>query len=374
MMRHIIHVLHSLDVGGTENGTVNLVNALRGDFRHTVVAMTVTGRLAARLPGNVSTYALGKRPGSDWNALVRLARLLRRLRPDIVHSRNWAGLDAVLAARFARRPVVIHGEHGREASDPRGRNRRRNRIRRLMAPLVTRFVAVSHELGDWLTATVGIDAAKVTVIHNGVDLERFDEGDRHAARRALGLSEAQTAIGTVGRLDPVKDQLGLLDAFARLAAVSADAVLVIAGDGPCRAALERRRSEPDLSGRVLLLGDRPDVPVLLRALDVFALPSIAEGISNTILEAMASGLPVVATATGGNPEVVEAGVTGLLVPVGDRSALAAALGRYVADRHLAAVHGKAGRQRAVEHFSVTRMAERYGDAYRSLLASRRGGA
>ena len=303
---------------------------------------------------------------------MRLARTLRRLRPDVVHSRNWGALDAVLAARLVRVPVVIHGEHGREVADPAGLNPRRNRIRRALSPLVDRFVTVSHDLERWLVHTVGIAGRKVVTIHNGVDTDRFtDEGRCPVGRAALGVADDALVIGTVGRLDPVKDQQGLLDAFAALPRPDRG-VLVVVGDGPCRDALAARAAEPDLAGRVRLLGERADVATALSGFDVFALPSIAEGISNTILEAMACGLPVVATRTGGNPELVVEGVTGALVPVGDRGALARALGAYADDAHLRGLHGKAGRARAVEQFSLARMTRRHRELYAALAAARRG--
>lgn len=363
---HIVHVIDSLKVGGTENGIVNVIDALSGDFRHTVVAVTASGPLEERLPAGTRVIALGKRQGIDIRAIGRLALLLRRLRPHIVHSRNWGALDAVLAARLARVPAVIHGEHGREASDPHGLDARRTRVRRWLAPLVDRFVTVSWDLERWLTGTVGLPARKVMTIHNGVDLRRFGDEDRAAGRQALGLPPDAVVIGTVGRLDPVKDQRGLLDAYALLPTASIAHALVLVGDGPCRADLETRAARPDLRSRVRFLGQRADVPRLLAGLDVFTLPSIAEGMSNTVLEAMASGLPVVATRTGGNPELVEDGVTGRLVPVGDRDALADALGAYVGDPHVRALHGKAGRQRATDEFSLERMAVLYRELYRAL--------
>jgi sugar transferase (PEP-CTERM/EpsH1 system associated) len=363
---HVVHVLHSLAVGGTENGVVNLINAPGDGLRHTVVSMTEAGPLAARLPADVSVHCLGKRPGVDLRAIGRLTALLRRLRPHVVHSRNWGAFDAVVAARLAGVPRVIHGEHGREVSDPHGRDPRRNRLRRLLAPLVTRFVTVSLNLQEWLVGSVGIPRRKVLTIHNGVDTARFSDEGREEARRALGLPPELIVVGTVGRLDPVKDQVGLLEAFARIAGQRPAAALLIVGDGPCRKELEACAGRPELARRVHLLGERADVPRVLKTLDLYVLPSIAEGISNTILEAMATGLPVVATRTGGNPELVEDGVTGALVPVGDREALAQAILSYANDLHLRVLHGKAGRQRAVDQFALDGMVGRYRDLYRSV--------
>ena len=365
----VVHVINSLAVGGLENGVVNLVNTT-SRFRHVIVCMTADGPLHGRLRPDVEVVVLGKRPGKDPWALLRLVRILRHLRPLIVHSRNWPAVDAIPAARVARVPLVVHGEHGREVADPEGRNRRRNRIRRALAPLVHQFVTVSTDLRRWLIEDVGVPAAKVTAIHNGVDFSRFGRAGRLESRMRLSLPGEVPIVGTVGRLDPVKDQAGLIRAFAQVRARHPEALLVVAGDGPCRSELERVVSELGQRDHVRLLGNRDDVPAVMSALDVFVLPSIAEGISNTILEAMATGLPVVATRVGGNPELVEDGVSGALVPRSDPGALADAIGAYVGDIDLRWRHGQASRHRAIGHFSLERMAQAYTNLYSALAASR----
>jgi sugar transferase (PEP-CTERM/EpsH1 system associated) len=366
----VVHVVNSLAVGGLENGVVNLVDATATRFRHVIVCMTADGPLHARLRPEVEVIVLGKRPGQDPWALLRLVRLLRRLRPLIVHSRNWPAIDAIPAARVARVPLVVHGEHGREVADPEGRNPRRKRIRRALAPLVHHFVTVSADLRRWLIEDVRVPAAKVSAIHNGVDLSRFGRAGRLESRLRLDLPAEAAIVGTVGRLDPVKDQAGLIRAFAKVRSAHPEALLVVVGDGPCRAELENVAAASGQGEHVRLLGNRDDIPAVMSALDVFVLPSIAEGISNTILEAMASGLPVVATRVGGNPELVEDGIGGALVPRQDPSALAAAIAAYVADPELRRRHGLASRQRATGHFSLERMAEAYANLYTNLAAGR----
>ena len=366
----IAHVLHALDVGGTENGTVNVINGLAGDFEHAVVTMAGEGRLASRLPAAVSVVRVAKRPGNDPRAVLGLVRTLRALRPDVVHSRNWGAFDAVYAARLAGVRAVVHGEHGREASDPRGENRRRSALRRWLSPLISRYVTVSEDLRSWLLADVGIAARKVVTIPNGVDTARFAPVDQEGARAALGLAPAARVVGTVGRLDPVKDQAGLVEAFAAVRREHPAARLVIAGDGPCAADLRARVERLGLGDAVALLGERHDIPRVLAALDVFVLPSIAEGMSNTVLEAMATGLPVVATRVGANPELVDDGVTGTLVPARAPDALARAIASYVADPLLGQLHGKASRQRVEARFTLPRMCEGYRDLYRAVGARR----
>jgi sugar transferase (PEP-CTERM/EpsH1 system associated) len=370
-MIHIVHVLHSLQVGGTENGVVNLINALNGEFRHTVIAMTDSGPLANRLPTGVSVHCLEKRPGLDWGVVGRLIILLRRLSPDVIHSRNWGSFDAILPARFTGVPVVIHGEHGRDIKDPEGRNPRRRYLRRFFAPLVNRFVAVSNDLRRWLIKDVRIPEQKVTTIHNGVNTNCFTPRNSAAARAALGLVADRPIIGTVGRLDPVKDQAGLIRAFAQVRSQFPEAVLVIAGDGPCREELRGLVAALRLGESVRLLGERKDIPNVLGAMDVFVLPSIAEGISNTILEAMATGLPIVATRTGGNPELIEDNVAGILVPVRAPEALARAVSTYLRDPQLRHAHGRAARERAIKEFSLEQMVSQYRNLYLSLANGRK---
>lgn len=366
----VAHVMHSLQTGGLENGVVNLVNTTDDRVRHVIVCMTEAGPLRSRVKPAVEVFTLGKRPGQDVGAFLRLLTLLRRIRPAVVHTRNWAAFDAIPAARLAGVRVLVHGEHGREVDDPEGRDTRRNRIRRLFAPLVSQFVTVSRDLERWLVEDVGLPARKVMTIHNGVDLARFGQGDRREARDRLGLPPDATIVGTVGRLDPVKDQAGLLRAFAALTSLHPGAMLVIAGDGPCREELTRLAEALGVEGRVRMLGDCRDVPGVLAALDIFVLPSIAEGMSNTILEAMASALPVVATRVGGNPELVEDHVTGRLVVSRDPKALAEVMAVYLDDAHLRALHGKTARQRVAERFALDRMCESYVELYRRRLGGR----
>jgi len=366
----VAHVVRSLEVGGLENGVVNVANAGASDIRHVIVCLRRVGALRARLAVNVDLVSLDRGEGHDVMGFVRLVRLLRRLGPVIVHSRNWTAFDAIPAARLAGVPLIVHGEHGRDIVDPEGRNHRRNRLRRLFAPLVDRMVTVSDDLRRWLVDRVRIPTRKVMTIHNGVDVRRFRPGEPTAARAALGLPIDSLVVGTVGRLDPVKGQADLLRAFSRVRGHNRRAILVVVGDGPCRDELIALSASLGLAGHVHLLGERHDIPRILQALDTFVLPSIAEGISNTLLEAMASGLPVVATRVGGNPELVDDGVSGILVPPRDQEALAEAVGAYLRDPGLRALHGASARQRTVACFSLERMTSSYLALYRQLTAHR----
>jgi len=368
----IAHVIPSLNMGGLEGVVAQLTARLSPTYEHVVLTLERDGPMRASFDPGVAVIAMGEQHRPDlWNA-GRMARLLRALRPDIVHSRNWSCVDAIVAARLAGVRTVIHGEHGRNATDPGGRSVLRRVGRRLVSPMVTQFVTVSQDLSRWLLQEVGIPAGKVLAICNGVDTSRFSPGARGTARAELGIEPSSVVIGTVGRLDPVKDQTGLLRAFSRIAD-RPDTVLVVAGDGPCRAELLSLITTLGLGPRVRLLGERRDIPRVLAAFDIFVLCSVFEGISNTILEAMATGLPVVATGVGGNPELVADGVTGALVGPRDVEGLAAALSYYVDNPEVAERHGSAGRRRAESDFSLDGMVAAYGHLYERLLDRRRTG-
>jgi sugar transferase (PEP-CTERM/EpsH1 system associated) len=368
----ITHIVHSLDVGGLENGLVNVINNLDpARFSHSIVCLIRSGAIAQRIHRkDVEIREIGLDPSRFKFPIMPLVKIFRELRPDIVHTRAWGTVDAIMAARLAGVPRVIHGEHGRDVADPQGRNRKRNVIRKCLSPMVDRFMTVSDDLQRWLTETVGIAAHKVVRIHNGVDIGKFSRGGREAARRMLGLADANVAIGIVGRLDPVKDHRGLLHAFALAAQGFPQAHLIIVGDGSMRQAIAAQIEQLRIADRVQMLGERQDVADILKALDCFTLTSVAEGISNTILEAMATGLPVVATHVGGNPELVQHGVTGQLVAPGDVGALAQAFETYLNDPELRQRHGEAARERSEKHFSLERMAANYTELYSSVAAGK----
>ncbi len=369
----VAHIVFSFDYGGLENGVVNLINGLREDaYRHAIVALTTAygfeGRIRKR---GVEVHTLNKRDGKDPSAYLRLFRLLRQLRPSVVHTRNIGTIEGALLARLAGVRRCIHGEHGWDVFDPDGSSKKYRVLRRVANPAINRFVTVSRELEQWLTSKVGIAADKVQRICNGVDTERFRPGSA-SARRLLPpgiLSPNAMVVGTIARFSPIKDPLNLVQAFieARSASGGEELRLVMIGDGPLRGEAETRLREAGLIEMAWLPGSRDDIPELLREFDVFALGSLREGISNTVLEAMSTGLPVIATATGGTRELVENNATGLLVPPADPSALAASMIAYGREAQLRRAHGSAGRARAVRDFSLQRMLADYDALYRQCI-------
>jgi sugar transferase (PEP-CTERM/EpsH1 system associated) len=377
----IVHVVYRFAVGGLENGLVNLLNGLPRDaWRHAVIALSdIDPGFAARVArADVAMIALGKGPGHAIPLYPRLVRLFRALRPAIVHTRNLAALETMPAAWLAGVPSRIHGEHGRDAEDPDGANVRRQRIRRLFRPFVTQYVALAPDLARYLRGPIGVADDRIEQIWNGVDIARF--APAAARERIAGCpfgAPHECLVGTVGRLDPVKDQATLARAFVHAVQQAperrATLRLVVVGEGGERARIEAILAQGGVSELAWLPGERHDIPAILRGLDVFVLPSFGEGVSNTILEAMASGLPVVATRVGANAELVDDGVTGRIVAPSDPAALAAAIATYADAPGLGARHGQAGRQRAEAQFGLDRMIERYHRLYLAQLA-RAGGA
>jgi sugar transferase (PEP-CTERM/EpsH1 system associated) len=365
----IAHVVYRFDYGGLENGVVNLINGLPAElFRHAVIAMTDASDFRLRIrKADVDVHTLHKKQGKDLGAYLRLFRLLRKLQPTIVHTRNLGALDAALVAKLAGVKACIHGEHGWDTYDPDGTNRKYRMLRRALNPAIAKFVTVSRELQQWLQETVGIEPAKIIRICNGVDTERFCPG-RSEAKAVLPsdrFQEGTFVVGSVTRFTEIKDPLNLVRAFieARARPDGQKLRLLMIGDGPLREPALRMLGEAGLEAHAWLPGSREDIPQLLRAMDLFVLGSRREGISNTVLEAMASGLPVIATATGGNFELVAPNVTGVLVGSGDFRAIAKTMLDYANNPELRSRQSQAARDRAERDFSLRRMLSDYAGLY-----------
>jgi sugar transferase (PEP-CTERM/EpsH1 system associated) len=368
----IMHVVDSLGKGGLENGLVNLIERLDPNrFEHVVFALRRLGANADRLPADrVRVICLGKKASDGRFQVAALARSIREIGPDIVHSRNWAAIEAVIAARWVRSCAVVHSEHGLESDTAVAEPWRRTGFRRLAFELADRVLAVSYQLRDLHAERTGFPAHKITVIHNGVDSWRFspDPETRSRVRHELGLSDDEFCIGCVGNLSPAKDYPTVLKAVGELSRTCRNWRLIIVGEGPERASLENFvNSHPEWKQRVYFLGVSHRVPDLLQAMDVYVLPSLIEGISNSLLEAMASGLPVAVTATGGNPEVVMDGESGLLFPVGGVQQLAHHLASLQSQRELGNRLKQKAIQRAREAFSMDAMVGKYEHLYSILV-------
>jgi len=362
--RLIVHIVFRFDYGGLENGVANIVNALSNDsFSHAVIALTEATDFKNRLEESIPVFSLGKKPGKDLKTYFRLYKLLRKLRPTIVHTRNMGTMDCALVAFLARVPIRIHGEHGWDIFDPDGTNPKYRRMRILLSRFVKRFVTVSEDLQHWLVGVVGIPETKVQHICNGVDTERF----RPRVLQESVRDERDVVIGSVTRFSSIKDPLNLVEAFIALKRGGAPGKLVMIGDGELHQRAVQSLANAGLDADSSLPGSCDDIPAQMREMDVFVLGSLREGISNTILEAMASGLPVVASDTGGNKELIESGINGVLVPPGNRDALCDAVAEYVHNPKRCLDHGRASRDRVVSLYSIERMIDEYRSLYEDVL-------
>lgn len=374
-----MHVVYRFDTGGLENGVVNLINHMpAGAYRHAVVALTeVAEAFASRVRrSDVAYVSLHKPPGHGAKLYPRLAALMRDMRPAVVHTRNLAALECQVPAAWTGVPVRVHGEHGRDVEDLDGSSRRHQWMRRIYRPFVHRYVALSQDLAGYLRHQVGVPVARISQIYNGVDIARFAPAPqgRVAVAGSPFTAPELFVLGTVGRMQTVKAQTDLARAFVRALqlqpALRTRLRLVMVGDGPLREQARALLAEAGVADLAWLPGERADVPDVMRSLDCFVLPSLAEGISNTILEAMACGLPVVATAVGGNAELVRDGETGRVVPAGDADAMARALVELADDVPRATALGRAGRARVEREFSLQAMVGAYQALYDRLLAER----
>jgi sugar transferase (PEP-CTERM/EpsH1 system associated) len=371
----IAHVIYQLAVGGLENGLVNVINRMPEDsYRHVIISFNACTDFRNRIKNpNVEVHVLQKRPGKDLRLYGELWRLFRQLKPDIVHTRNLATLESQLPALVAGVPYRIHGEHGRDMHDLDGTSKKYQLLRRLFRPLIHRYIALSLELERYLREQIGVPEGRISHICNGVDTEKFTPASAQAKTALPGdfSGSGKIVIGTVGRMEAVKDQITLVHAFVRLVKEypkgRESLRLIMVGDGALREPARSILEAAGLAQTAWLPGEREDVPDLLRAMDIFVLPSLAEGISNTILEAMASGLPIVATNVGGNHELVDQDTTGFLMPRADPAALADAIRVYVDNPDLRRLHGANARKRSVDEFSIDTMVQRYQDVYDELL-------
>lgn len=376
----VAHVIYRFDVGGLENGLVNLLNRMPARrFRHAIVSLTDHSDFRQRLKrDDVPVFSLNKPPGNSPVTLFKLWRLFRRLRPDIVHTRNVAALDALIPAALAGVPVRIHGEHGRDIDDLDGTNPRRQLVRRLYKPFVHQYITVSRDLARYLQDRIKVPPSRIAQIYNGVESSLFHpvEEGREAVPYPSFSGPGHFVIGTVGRMQEVKDQVTLARAFVRLMQVMPGAAqrlrLVMVGDGPLRERVRALLAEAGVDQYAWLAGKRDDVARIMRSFDLFVLPSLAEGISNTILEAMATGLPVLATAVGGNLELVQVGETGTLVPRDDPESMALALRAYAESSELGRRHGAAARRAIETRFGMEAMVDAYMTIYDKSLANNAG--
>ncbi|HEC16059.1 MAG TPA: glycosyltransferase [Sedimenticola sp.] len=363
---NVLHLIQGLDIGGLEIMVINLLKRLdRERYHSSVCCFDTLGSLAPRLTEKgIEVHLLKRNPGVDFSYIIRLAKFLRKQNTQILHLHNpTAFFYGAIAGKLAGTPGIIYTEHGRDFSS----SKKVRFANRMLSRLVDKVVTVADFGKRFLVEEEGIAGNRITTIHNGIDGARFGlAADELELRSALGLKEDQVVIGIVARLDPIKNHAVLLKAMQQVVAARPSSVLLVIGDGPLRGDLESQTKALGLEANVRFLGARQDVPDLLHLLDLFVLCSRSEGLSLTLIEACAAARPIIATDVGGNSEVVEHGVNGLIVPSGQPEALAKAMMELLDDADKARRMGASGRQKFEREFTLDAMVQ----AYERLYASR----
>jgi sugar transferase (PEP-CTERM/EpsH1 system associated) len=373
--RRVALVVSHLKGGGKEECVVNLANGLARDGWSPLVAcLEVSGRLEAKISrSGVEVVALNKRRGNDLHVPVRLARVLKDRRIEVVHCHNWGTVvETVIASRLAGVRSIVHTQHGLDYGfgepPPRWRTALRGAAKALCSRWVRRIVVVSEEVRRRVRTEWVVPDDKVRVIHNGIAIAENSPttADRQALRRALGLHDNDFVVCTAGAFRPVKDLPTLVEAMAKVVRRAPHARLLLVGSGPVRAAIEATAERLEISHALRLPGWRSDVQDVLGAADLFVMSSLSEGISLALLEAMAARLPAIATRVGGNPEIIDEGRTGLLVPPKDPDRLAEAILSIVEHPQRGVAMGAEGRARVERRFTLDRMIGDYEALYAAV--------
>jgi glycosyltransferase involved in cell wall biosynthesis len=368
MTPHLVHVFPAFAGGGPEVRTADVINRSANAFRHTILSLNqdVSGQTML-----LDTYQIRCLPVRD-RALTGLARLLRQLRPDLVLTYGWGGTDAIAAARLSGISRVLHMEDGFLDDEVRRQKLPRQLVRRVLFKAARCLVVPSRTLWAIARQTWKVAERRLRYIPNGIDTDRFQPANatcRRQQRATLGLPADAIVVGTVGALRPEKNQLRLVRAFKQVARDAPRAHLLVVGDGPLRQPMQHELQNQGLSERATFCGRVSDPERFYQAMDVFALPSDTEQMSLALLEAMASGLPVVGTDVGDTKSVVDVLNRPCIVPPNGDDSFADALQTMLADDQLRTRLSTANRRRALEEYSFDRMLRDYVALYEEHLAT-----
>jgi glycosyltransferase involved in cell wall biosynthesis len=367
----VMQVVLSLVIGGTEKLVYDLVRRVdKYVVFPYVCCLDKLGELGEELQREgYPVYSLNRKPGIDWGLIPRLHSIVREERIDIIHAQQYTpyfyGLMASLSSKlniFAKSPKLIFTEHGIPYPY-------RKKLKRLIFnPVLCRFadeiITISDHTKSNLVKYENFPARRMKVVYNGVDLRQFSQNiDPAAKKQSLGLPPDSKVIGIVARLDPVKNHVMLFRAFRRILNDIPETYLLLVGDGPEEHRLKSLTESLDIRNTTLFLGTRRDIPELLHVFDVFVLPSFSEGMSVTLIEAMGSGVPVVATRVGGTPELVKDQETGYLVESDNDQEMATMLLNLLQNEERRQRMGQAGQQRAYDMFSLDKMVDIYTKLY-----------
>ncbi len=360
----ILHIVISFETGGLERFVLDLIRLSANHFNHRVVCLERPGELVPS-GGLNNITCLNMKPGLQLKCVVDLCSFAKKNQIDLIHTHNEKALFYGAISGLLSGIPVVHTKHGKNQITFKSRLRNH-----LLSHFCDRIVTVSRDAALQCIREEKISADKVMTIWNGVDTNTFSSGrETSSLKAALGINAGIPVIGIVARLDTVKDHPTLFAACRILKESGADFRLLVVGDGPLKDSLIKLTESLGLQRNITFTGGRRDVPDLMNVMDIFVLSSISEGISLTLIEAMACELPIVTTDAGGNPEVVLDGVTGFLVPPTNPSALAEKLLLLMNDSEARTRMGAAGRMRAVGNFSIEKSVQEYEKCYRQNLGN-----
>jgi sugar transferase (PEP-CTERM/EpsH1 system associated) len=367
---NILFVNYSLDVGGIETLILELSKRLNPSrFKPEICVLSTKGNLGNEFENaGITVHPLNKKEGLGWSIPFKLSRIIKERGIDILHSQNQSSwLYAAIAAKLARIPLV-HTVHS-NVSFNNPHPHRWLLLQRHLAKHTRLIICVANSNAKFMQEKQHIPAEKIRVVYNGIEPEIYSSAasDPESKKMELGITKGDVIIGNVARFSPPKDHENLIRAFKQVLQSVPAAKLLLIGDGPLEYKIKSLVSKLGLGNQVKFLGRRRDIPGLLKTFDVFVLPSSSEGLPMAILEAMASGLPIIATNVGGNPEVVINEETGIIVPAKNPGALAEATCRLLSNRNEARNMGVRGQNRVKGYFTFEAMAREYAAIYESLL-------
>lgn len=364
---HICHLVYSFDVGGLERVIANCINQLDRDrFSHSIIALTSVGAFIGEIDRPVQHYSLHKRIGNDFSSHFKFFKLLRKIKPDVLHSYNLATIEYHWMALLAGVKYRVHAEHGRDTYDPDGKVNKYKLIRRICSPIIHKIIAVSDDLLQWLQNDVRVPEKKLALVRNGVDTAFFDKNSMSTS--VIDKEEGKFYFGHVARLHSIKNQTLLLNSFFNASEkdrkFSENCRLILVGDGPDKAFLENLvKNNNVLIDKVKFKGAQQNVRSHYASFDVFVMSSVAEGIPMTLLESMSMSVPHLVTNVGGINEVILQNETGVAVDSNDEVAMTDAMLMMFSSCNKRALMSSAARTRITSQFSQSKMVADYATIY-----------
>jgi sugar transferase (PEP-CTERM/EpsH1 system associated) len=369
----ILHLLHKLTCGGMENGVVNLVNGMEYDrFSSIICSLTTSDEYQSRVIfERRNIYNLKKKDGNDLTIPFKIAAVIRKENIDIVHSRGWGTyLEGIVAAKLLCRKIkFIFSFHGKTIHELQHMPERRLRAQKFMSFFTDIILTLSEQMAQDYASMINITREKIRVIYNGVDTDMFtsDKCVPDKLKKELKIGENDFVVGFVGRIDPVKDIKTLIDAVYLVRPTIENIKIVIVGEGSEKKALEDYAINKGMGDCLIFTGQRDDIPAFLNMMDIYVQPSLYEGMSNTIIEAMACGCAVIATNAGGNSELIEHDKDGILFKPGNADELSGYIRRLYKDPIKRNSLAERSCEKAKGQFSLSSMVRNYENLYMDLV-------